>query len=185
MIELSTIRDLVAIFGVIAGFTYYVMTVRNANRARRKDLLFQRLNTWDAEFYNNWLRIFGIQAPKWETELDFYDHIEEHPEDYGFVSQMLITYQSIGTLLKEGIIDSDYVFNLASPNMVIWAWDRVLPIVEAYRNDINYPEYFSNFEYLYDVACAKYPNIRHYPEYREVLRTAKTRFDAENQTKNP
>lgn len=34
MVELSTIRDLVTIFGVIAGFTYYVLTVRNANRAR-------------------------------------------------------------------------------------------------------------------------------------------------------
>jgi sensor domain CHASE-containing protein len=28
MIELSVIRDLVAIFGVIAGFSYYVLTVR-------------------------------------------------------------------------------------------------------------------------------------------------------------
>ena len=28
MIELDVIRDLVAIFGVIAGFSYYVMTVR-------------------------------------------------------------------------------------------------------------------------------------------------------------
>ena len=35
MIELSTIRDLVAIFGVVAGFSYYVLTVRNA-RARRR-----------------------------------------------------------------------------------------------------------------------------------------------------
>ena len=34
MIELSVIRDLVAIFGVIAGFSYYVLTVRNAQRTR-------------------------------------------------------------------------------------------------------------------------------------------------------
>ena len=32
MIELSTIRDLVAIFGVIAGFSYYVLTVRANQR---------------------------------------------------------------------------------------------------------------------------------------------------------
>jgi len=29
MIELSVVRDLVAIFGVMAGFTYYAVTVRN------------------------------------------------------------------------------------------------------------------------------------------------------------
>ena len=34
MIELGMIRDLVTIFGVIAAFTYYALTVRNANEAR-------------------------------------------------------------------------------------------------------------------------------------------------------
>jgi hypothetical protein len=32
LVELSTIRDLVAIFGVVAGFSYYVLTVRNAKK---------------------------------------------------------------------------------------------------------------------------------------------------------
>ena len=32
MIELSVIRDLVAIFGVLAGFSYYVMTVRSQQK---------------------------------------------------------------------------------------------------------------------------------------------------------
>jgi len=36
---LQVVRDLVAIFGVIAGFSYYVMTVRNVNKARWKDIL--------------------------------------------------------------------------------------------------------------------------------------------------
>jgi len=35
MIELSIIRDLVAIFGVIAGFTYYVMTVRQTEQEEK------------------------------------------------------------------------------------------------------------------------------------------------------
>lgn len=30
MIELGMIRDIVTIFGVIAGFSYFVLTVRNA-----------------------------------------------------------------------------------------------------------------------------------------------------------
>jgi len=32
MIEISVIRDFVAIFGVIAGFSYYVLTVRATRR---------------------------------------------------------------------------------------------------------------------------------------------------------
>ena len=50
MIELSVIRDLVAIFGVIAGLTYYMTTVRNQNRTRRAQLymqIFNRLSSLD------------------------------------------------------------------------------------------------------------------------------------------
>jgi len=38
MIELSTIRDLVAIFGVIAGFSYYVLTVRATRKNQQQQL---------------------------------------------------------------------------------------------------------------------------------------------------
>ena len=44
MIDLTTlsmIRDIVTIFGVIAGFSYYVMTVRNSTKARKTQLLMQ------------------------------------------------------------------------------------------------------------------------------------------------
>ena len=33
-VTLQIVRDVVAIFGVIAGFSYYVLTVRNSQRAR-------------------------------------------------------------------------------------------------------------------------------------------------------
>jgi len=51
MIDVSVIRDLVAIFGVIAGFSYYVITVRNTNRARRKDIIFQSQAPRSPEYY--------------------------------------------------------------------------------------------------------------------------------------
>jgi len=34
-VTLQMVRDVVAIFGVIAGFTYYVITVRNQKQARQ------------------------------------------------------------------------------------------------------------------------------------------------------
>ena len=43
MIELSIIRDLVAIFGVIAGFSYYVLTVRANQRNQELALKAQQL----------------------------------------------------------------------------------------------------------------------------------------------
>ena len=37
-VTLQMIRDVVAIFGVLAGFSYYVITVRNASRERKTQL---------------------------------------------------------------------------------------------------------------------------------------------------
>ena len=41
MIEISAVRDLVAIFGVLAGFAYYIVTVQNANKVRKTQLLME------------------------------------------------------------------------------------------------------------------------------------------------
>jgi len=37
-VTLQMVRDVVAIFGVIAGFTYYVLTVRNSQRMQKMQL---------------------------------------------------------------------------------------------------------------------------------------------------
>jgi hypothetical protein len=58
MIEISIIRDLVAIFGVIAGFSYYVLAVRATRKnqeltleTRQAQLFMQLYNRWsDPEF---------------------------------------------------------------------------------------------------------------------------------------
>ena len=41
MIELSVIRDLVAIFAGIVGLSYYIMTVRHQNSSRKAQLFIE------------------------------------------------------------------------------------------------------------------------------------------------
>jgi hypothetical protein len=45
LVELSTIRDLVAIFGVVAGFSYYVLTVRNAKKSQDERIYCSKEST--------------------------------------------------------------------------------------------------------------------------------------------
>ena len=68
MIELSVIRDLVAIFGVIAGFSYYVLTVRNANTARKIQLLNSSSFVNSVEVARISLELLDMQ---WEDFDDF------------------------------------------------------------------------------------------------------------------
>jgi len=63
------VRDLVTIFGVIAGFTYYVLTVRNAQKARQTQMFmpiysrvldseyrrhFSDIRVWEWKDYDDW-----------------------------------------------------------------------------------------------------------------------------------
>ena len=69
MIELSLIRDLVAIFGVIAGFSYYVLTVRMNQRTMRLNLtnnLIQQMT--NDEFLSKTLELGYME---WENYDDF------------------------------------------------------------------------------------------------------------------
>ena len=67
MIELSVVRDLVAIFGVIAGFSYYVMTVRNARKALKTQTLMRlREQQMSTEWMNDYIELL-------ETEWTDYD----------------------------------------------------------------------------------------------------------------
>lgn len=72
---LQVVRDFVAIFGVIAGLTYYVMTVRNQNRTRQAQLfmpIYSRFqekdfmrqysditNIWDWKDFNDFSEKYG------------------------------------------------------------------------------------------------------------------------------
>ena len=43
-VTLQMVRDVVAIFGVIAGFTYYMMVVRNAGISRKTQVVLDLRN---------------------------------------------------------------------------------------------------------------------------------------------
>ena len=75
----------------------------------------------------------------------------------------------IGSILKDGIIDSELVFNIYSPNMIIWTWEKFKPLVDMNRKMLNHSEYLGNFEYLYELTCEKYPSIVHRNDYRKEL----------------
>jgi hypothetical protein len=66
---LQVVRDLVAVFGVIGGFTYYFITVRNQNKNRKAQLLMGLYETYRSpEFRTQWNRVI---EQEWEDFDDF------------------------------------------------------------------------------------------------------------------
>jgi hypothetical protein len=98
MTEISLIRDLVAIFGVIAGLTYYVLTVRNQNRARQAQLLMQLYNRMqDPNLMNAYNEVMNRE---WDSVEDYYNKYLGKM-DIVDLAIVMNWFESFGSLIKK------------------------------------------------------------------------------------
>lgn len=167
MIELSTIRDLVAIFGVIAGFSYYVLTVRNTGKnqqqqleTRQAQLFMQMYNKWDDNLRESFNLICEI---KYEDFSDFwrkYGSGSENDMTMHF-SRMAFWMEGMGVLVKEGLVSMRLVaLTWAGSSRMVW--EKLSPIIDEWRVASNYPRLWSETEYL----CTEL--IRYMDEHPEL-----------------
>ena len=149
MIELSVIRDLVAIFGVIAGFTYYVLTVRNAQKSRRTDT-FMRLyqSRHNPQTHQ---RFWKLMALEWEDFDDFMNRLgpEVNPEMAALRTSLWSEYDGIGMLVQDSMIDLNTVYRMMY-QAIVMVWYKYETIIKGLREmeDGPGPSYYMNFEYL-------------------------------------
>ena len=141
------IRDLVAIFGVIAGLTYYFITVRNQKRSRQAQLFMQ--------MYDKLLNEMRVPHQKlrsewkWTNFDDFRESIDpkKNPEDSADFNKVLYYWESIGVLAKRGYIDVNLVDDLMS-GLTLYVWDKIEPMVLEWRARYQYPQFQEFHEYL-------------------------------------
>jgi hypothetical protein len=174
---LQVVRDLVAIFGVIAGFTYYVLTVRNAQRTRELSLkaqeqaletrqtqlfmqIYQQLNS--EESHKTVMELYNLEIKDYDEYLHKYDS-SVNPAHYGKRAHIWYSYNTIGELLRMGIIELELLIRLQLDLPVILMWEKWEDIIRATRVRENIPDLWESFEYLYD-EMKKFRSSRGYPE---------------------
>jgi hypothetical protein len=155
MIELSLIRDLVAIFGVIAGFTYYVMTVRNAQKTRQTTTLMQLHQArFNEEGTVRFWKLLALQFDDFEDYMERYGPVS-HPEDGGvraLFSAVASFYDGLGMMLKKGIVDRDSVYDLFGVRCLM-IWFKLETLIKGLRTLGSMgggARLFENFEFVAD-----------------------------------
>lgn len=155
MIELSVIRDLVAIFGVITGFSYYVLTVKNAQRNQQ-----QQLETRQAQLFSQYHLRFNEDFDKynniamiWEYENldDFntkYGRIE-NPALWGDFLRLTSFLEGLGVLVKRDLTSIELVNDLMS-GFIVRFWEKYKPYTMEIRSRYNWPNAYEHIEYLYN-----------------------------------
>jgi len=153
-VSLQMVRDIVAIFGVIAGFTYYVMVVRNSQKNQQ-----MQLETRQAQLF---MQIYqGMSSPEhfrmanelskmeWDDYDDFYRKYsgEHNPEAFAMRYSTWYRYNGIGLLVKAGLIDVNRVYDLLN-EMILWQWVKWEDIIVRSRDLYNLPGYMEGFEFI-------------------------------------
>ena len=170
-VTLQMTRDVVAIFGVIAGLTYYVMTVRNQNKARQAQLL---MNLYDSYRSTESRRqSLEIQSWDWKSPHDFFEKYgqEVNPDAWALWEAKTAFFNGIGILLKKNLIDIDLLdelltssvnrhWNIMGMGVILTEWRKRLPerkLEEEWKYDSDYLDQrdsvvitpFHGFDYLY------------------------------------
>lgn len=150
MVELSVIRDLVAIFGVLAGLTYYVLTVRNAQKARQTQVLMQLYQS----MYNpeNSKRLWELLAMRWE---DYDDYMEKYspqtnPEHAAMRIAYWYLYDGLGMLVRDKVVYVKTVYRTLS-RRIIMVWYKFETVFKRLRLDEERElgsDYLEDFEHL-------------------------------------
>ena len=161
------IRDVVTIFGVIAGFSYYVLIVRNSQRmqrmqleTRRSQIKLQFYNAFKPEFFSKLANIIFLQEFTTLREwLDKYGPSVD-PEGYASTMSLIYTLNSLGMFLKDGDIDPHSFFQIWNPLGLKEVWHRLEPLIKEWREYYEYQELWESFEYLGNEARNLAPAVK-------------------------
>ena len=164
-ITFQTIFQFLQTAGLLVGIGYYVTTLRNAEKNRMKEMVFQRMQTRTPEYY---LNIFESNPSLLEFET-----IEDYHSKYNWrtTPELLAKRYTIqskldawGFLLKEGLIDLEFITQLHNPSFIVSWYEALEPIFVDNRKRGN-PESNKEFEYLYKAIKKRHPQTKIDPLY--------------------
>ena len=158
-LTLTLVKDVVTIIGVIAGFTYYVLTVRNANEAKRREFTrFLHQGTTSIEATHQYMDLLEMEWTDFEDFQRKYDS-SVNRENYVLRASTFNSYKSLGYFLYKGDIDIESIFHLTGDGALI-LWNKFKPIIYEQRKQQNDPKLLYWFEYLCDELVKERPRHR-------------------------
>jgi hypothetical protein len=183
-ITLPIVLQIVQTVGILVGIVYYITIMRSQQRTRELALesqeltrkaqeqtletrqtqlfmqIYQQFNT--EETHKTVMELINLEIKDNDEYLQKYDS-SVNPAHYGKRAHIWYSYNTIGELLRMGIIELELLIRLQLDLPVILMWDKWEDIIRATRVRENIPDLWESFEYLYD-EMKKFRSSRGYPE---------------------
>ena len=144
MLDITEISAIVAAAGVLVGVAYYILDIRNQTRLRQTDLVMRLYDRFtSSEFQDAWYKVRTSDYSK-------YSNVFDTPKElFSAINEVCLYFEGVGILLGRGITDVKMVEDLFG-GTIVRAWESVKAAVEVSRQQLNDPEIYYYFEYLYN-----------------------------------
>jgi len=150
MVDIPTLSIMIAAASVVAGVVYYAFQLRHSVKARQMDLLMRLYLTWGSEDMKKaYGRFLALEIQDYNDFVKRYGAINSPERSPVWVDMDRVGwfFNGVGFLVFEKFVNIKLVDDLMGYG-VIFIWEKMKPLVEGWRKQLNIPKSFAWFEYL-------------------------------------
>ena len=131
-VTITLVKDIVTIVGVIAGFSYYYLTVQSQKKSQKLNTAYNIWNVHnDEEAYSRWHEAINLE---WNDVDEFMEKYWSDPKLQPRIGTIWQFYDGMGYMWKKGVIDLSEQASLYATGC-LFLWRRYKPVIEFLRDD--------------------------------------------------
>jgi len=148
MVDVQTASIVVASASIIAGVIYYALQLRHQTKVRQTDLSWRLLSSFNSkEYIEAYLKIVNLEFKDYNEFCKKYGSAFSDTPVQAALGMVCNLFEGAGGLLHRQLIDVETVSHMLP---VSYTWEKVKPIVDGMRKELNLPPLYEWFEYLYN-----------------------------------
>ena len=123
MVDLSLVRDLIAIASFIIALTYYILNIQHQQKTRQTQMFMQIYQRWSNTETSQ--QVWEMINWEWEDVEDYRNKYgTKHPEKISMSQSHFNYYDGLGLLLKKKSVDRDTVYQTLGRRIIIFWFKR-------------------------------------------------------------
>ncbi len=149
---LQTVSIAVASAGVLVAALYYVLQIRHQTKIRQMDLLMRLYIAWGSEDMKKAHgRLLALEIKDYDDFAKQYGEVNSPKRSPVWIDIDRVGWfiNGMGFLVYQKFVNIKLVDDLWGYGVVFF-WEKLKPLVEGWRKQLNVPEFERWFEYLAD-----------------------------------
>jgi hypothetical protein len=151
MVDILSITAIVAAVGGLGGVLFAVLQLRDFVKTRRAQFFMSIYElSINKDFGEVALKALNLEYKDYDDFVNKYGPPFSDHEAHVALNVLCMYFEALGILVKKKMLDIELVSELFSVELF---WERLKPIVEGMRKQLDAPLIYLWFEFLFNEVC--------------------------------